>query len=132
MNRERFEQIVAAYGADPRRWPEAERVAAEAFAAANPDVASVVADEAALDRLLDHAAIVADTGALASRILAQAPTPARAARVFDTRAIIALAACAVFGLIVGYGGGQFAPVSDADDYYFSAAFEAPLFDGDEG
>ena len=48
------------------------------------------------------------------------------------RAVIALAACAVFGVIIGYSGGQFAPVSDVDDYYFSAAFEAPPFDGDEG
>ncbi len=132
MNRERFEQILAAYGADPRRWPEAERAAAEAFAAANAVAASVVADEAGLDRMLDHAAQTSDTSALAARILAQASP--RAAKAFDTRALIALAACAVFGVIVGYGGGQFAPLADADDYYFSAAFEAPLVDsvGDEG
>ena len=130
MNRERFEQIVAAYGADPQHWPEAERAAAEAFATANADTAALVADEGGLDRMLDHAAALPDTTALAARILAQ--TPARAARAFDTRAIIALAACAVFGVIIGYSGGQFAPVSDVDDYYFSAAFEAPLFDGDEG
>ena len=130
MNRERFEQIVAAYGADPRRWPQAERAAAEAFAAANTDAAALMADEVGLDRMLDHAAHVPDTSALSARILSQ--TPARAARAFDTRAIVALAACAVCGVIIGYGGGQFAPVSDMDDYYFSAAFEAPLFDGDEG
>ena len=130
MNRERFEQIVAAYGADSRRWPEAERAQAEAFAAATPDAAALVADEAGLDRVLDQAARTPDTSTLAARILAQAR--AHGVRAFDTRAIIALAACAVFGVIIGYGGGQFAPVSDADDYYFSAAFEAPLFDGDEG
>jgi len=130
MNRERFEQIVAAYGADPRRWPEAERAAAEAFAAENPDAAVLTVGEAGLDRMLDHAAALPDTSALAARILAQ--TQARAGRAFDTRALVALAACAVFGVIIGYSGGQFAPVSDVDDYYFSAAFEAPLFDGDEG
>ena len=129
MNRERFEQIVAAYGADPRRWPEAERADAEAFAAVDPDVASVVAGEAGLDRVLDHAGLTPETSALAARILAQRPRPVRA---FDARAIIALAACAVFGVIIGYSGGQFAPLADTDDYYFSAAFEAPLFDGDEG
>ena len=31
MNEVRFQEIVAAYGADPRRWPEGERVAAVAF-----------------------------------------------------------------------------------------------------
>lgn len=132
MNRERFEQILAAYGAEPRRWPEAERADAEAFAAANPDAAPVVADEAGLDRMLAHAGDTPDTSALAARILAQRPT--RPARAFDTRAILALAACAVFGVIIGYSGGQFAPLADTDDYYFSAAFEAPLLDsaGDEG
>lgn len=31
MNEVRFQEIVAAYGADPRRWPEGERAAAKAF-----------------------------------------------------------------------------------------------------
>ena len=32
MTPERFHQIVEAYGADPRRWPSAERAAGQAWA----------------------------------------------------------------------------------------------------
>ncbi|TPW02052.1 MAG: hypothetical protein FD124_3528, partial [Alphaproteobacteria bacterium] len=34
MNRERMTAILEAYGAAPARWPEAERAAAQAWAAA--------------------------------------------------------------------------------------------------
>jgi hypothetical protein len=46
---------------------------------------------------------------------------------------LALAACAVFGIVLGYGGGMLAPLADQDDGYFTAAFEAPFDDdGDDG
>ena len=47
---------------------------------------------------------------------------------------LALAACAVFGVILGYGGGLFAPLADQDDSYFDVAFEAPSVaaPGEEG
>lgn len=37
MTPERFKQIVDAYGADPNNWPQDEREAAKASAAADPD-----------------------------------------------------------------------------------------------
>lgn len=52
----RFARILEAYGAEPRRWPEAERAAALAFLDARPELAKPMLEEArALDALLDAA-----------------------------------------------------------------------------
>ena len=45
MTSERFLALVAAYGADARRWPEAERAAARAFAATEPDADPVSVED---------------------------------------------------------------------------------------
>ncbi len=37
MNEVRFQELLAAYGADPRRWPESERAAAAAYAETTAD-----------------------------------------------------------------------------------------------
>ena len=59
MTSERFLALVDAWGADARRWPEAERAAARAFAAANPGIAlPALAEADAADALL-HASRVA-------------------------------------------------------------------------
>ncbi|QGZ95571.1 hypothetical protein [Terricaulis silvestris] len=130
MDRERFEVLLDAYGADFRRWPDDERAAGEAFAAQDAGAAAMLNAARALDRALSLAGGAPDTSALAARILATAP---RRSAAFDTRAALALAACAVFGIVLGYGGGMLAPLADQDDGYFTAAFEAPFGDdGDEG
>lgn len=130
MDRERFEVLLDAYGADFRRWPTDKRAAGEAFAAQDAGASGLLREAQALDRALKLAADAPDTSALASRILAAAP---RRRAAFDTRAALALAACAVFGIVLGYGGGMLAPLADQDDGYFTAAFEAPFDDdGDEG
>ena len=130
MDRERFEVLLDAYGADFQRWPADARAAGEAFAVQNAEAAALLREAQTLDRALNLAAETPDTSALASRILAAAP---RRLAAFDTRAALALAACAVFGIVLGYGGGMLAPLADQDDGYFTAAFEAPFDDdGDEG
>jgi ferric-dicitrate binding protein FerR (iron transport regulator) len=130
MDRERFEVLLDAYGADFQRWPAEARAAGEAFAAQNAEAAALLREAQALDRALGLAADAPDTSALAARILADAP---RRRTAFNTRAALALAACAVFGVVLGYGGGMLAPLADQDDGYFTAAFEAPFGDdGDEG
>jgi hypothetical protein len=132
MNRERFEHLLEAYGADFARWPVDERDAAAAFAAAHADELGSVMNEArALDAALAGASAPAlDTSLLAARILKARPQR----RVFDARAALALAACAVFGVMLGYGGGLFTPLADQDEGYFDLAFEAPsaATPGDEG
>ena len=130
MDRERFEHLLAAYGGDFRRWPAEERAGASVFAAQNAEAMAALKEVQALDGALDQARTdQGDTSALAARILARAP---RAQAWLDRRAMVALAACAVFGVVLGYGGGRLAPAADADDAYFAAAFEAPLPIGEEG
>lgn len=130
MDRERFNHLLEAYGGDFRRWPAEARAGAAAFVAQNADAAGALKEAQGLDQAMDQArSETGDTSALAVRILAQAP---RAQPWLDRRARLALAACAVFGVLLGYGGGLMAPAMAADDAYFAAAFEAPFLIGEEG
>ncbi|NML34314.1 hypothetical protein [Paraburkholderia antibiotica] len=53
MTPERFHQIIAAYGAEPRRWPDDERAAAQAWAQAHRvEADTLLADAAGLDAWL--------------------------------------------------------------------------------
>lgn len=133
MDKTRFEAILAAYGADPRRWPEAERAAAQAFARASGDGAAI-AEARALDAALGEAAEPAPVSDLLyARVLARAPKPVR--RLFErgqmARPLMALAACAVFGLALGFGGGMLAPASipqDSAEAIIASAFQGAAFD----
>jgi hypothetical protein len=119
MNRERFETLLAAYGADPKRWPAEERAAAKAF---NPDLAG---EARSIDALLDIAREAPQTNpGLASKIMNAAPRKAaRTSFAFDRRAALALAACAVVGVVVGYGSGRLAPVGEDPDAALMTALE---------
>jgi len=65
MKAERFQEIIEAYGADPTRWPEAERDAAMAFAG-TPGAQALLADARVLDvGLMAHAAPLPDAAAFA-------------------------------------------------------------------
>jgi len=131
MDRERFATLLDAYGADFRRWPAETRAGGAAFAAQNAEATDLLAEARKLDAVLDSAREVeAPSQELADRILAFAPRVVRPA--FDRRAMLALAACAVFGVVLGYGGGLMAPAPLEDDTYFSMAFEAPVAFEDEG
>lgn len=70
MNLERFEQIVDAYGAEPRAWPEAERDAALAFCNADPRACTLRDEAQALDALLAKSENPAPDRALENRIMA--------------------------------------------------------------
>lgn len=125
MDRERFEHLLGAYGADFRRWPERERAAGQAFASQHGDaVGGAMAEQRALDDALNQARNATPSPDLEARVLAAGPHR-RARATFDYRAALALAACAVCGVVLGYGGGMLAPLSDQDDdAYFVAAFDA--------
>jgi hypothetical protein len=76
MDATRFEELATAYGADVRRWPEADRASAWAFAAAEPTaVERVLAEAAALDALLAAAPAPIPGQALRDAVLASAPRP---------------------------------------------------------
>ena len=132
MDRTRFEHLLSAYGGDFRRWPNHERAPAVAFAAqAGEAIAPLLGGARALDAVLDQARVIdGDSAALAARILAAVPKPQR--RAMDMRAVMALAACAVFGVALGYGGGLLAPPADGAEDYFAMAFETPLDELGEG
>jgi len=90
MTAERFLPLVAAYGADRRRWPEGERAAAEAFAAAHPEAAGPALAEAdALDALLQCSPAPRVSMELRDRVLAAATTAGdragRAGRIWIDR-----------------------------------------------
>ncbi len=77
MTPERFRIIVEAYGADSRRWPDAERDAARAWAGTHRDQAGAVLAEAAeLDGWLGASRVEPASAALFERIVASAPAPA--------------------------------------------------------
>jgi hypothetical protein len=74
MTPERFRTIVDAYGADPRRWPEEERVAAEDWADLHRSEAdAVLAESASLDAWLTSHTIAPPERSFVDRIVATAP-----------------------------------------------------------
>ncbi|MEM5299575.1 hypothetical protein VSR82_35350 [Burkholderia sp. JPY481] len=81
MTPERFQQIVAAYGADARRWPERERAAALQWARAHRDEAdAALSDAAGLDAWLAADWIEPPSLELQRRIIDGAPARRPAAR----------------------------------------------------
>ena len=74
MTSERFLALVAAYGADARRWPEAERAVARAFADADPAAVAgpALADADAADALLHASRVAHPSMALRDRVIASA------------------------------------------------------------
>src|SRR5688572_22844760 len=73
MTSERFLALIAAYGADARRWPENERSAAKAFVAANPAAVHSALNEAdAVDALLHLSRSAEPSMALRDRVIASA------------------------------------------------------------
>lgn len=109
MSIERLKSLTEAYGADRRRWPEAERAAAEAALAQDAVAADRLLREAdAVDAVLDASPRPVVSTALRDRVLASALsaglTPKQARRVWDRLVIWfaagwAAAACA--GVVAG-------------------------------
>lgn len=74
MTPERFHQIVEAYGAEPRRWPQPERAAAQAWAQAHRAQAdALLAEAAGVDAWLAVDQVEPPGAALLARVLDSAP-----------------------------------------------------------
>jgi len=110
MDQHRFEAIVAAYGAEPNRWPETERDAAKAFADANASAcAEILANARALDVDLT---LAAPKAAEINEVLVASVVKASRRVAIERRfAPMALAACALLGVLIGIGGGVMMPLS---------------------
>lgn len=113
MTPKRLKQMLAAYGAQPRRWPEAEREAALALLAGSDEARRLLEEARAIDRLLDvvpapEAAL--DAASLAARLTERPQEAARPPIRATTRLrlpfmlpnLIGLAAAAAVGFFVGW------------------------------
>jgi len=120
MTEERFFQILDVYGANPARWPEAERAGAEAFAAAHPDlVGAAMSDEMVLDDLLDRLVEPAiEAPLLERRLLTQLPSPGG---LPSWMAPSAMAAALMLGAFIGFASSALTvPVDDSEAIYADA------------
>jgi hypothetical protein len=73
MTADRFAALLAAYGAKPRRWPDAERDAAQVFARTDPRAAALLEDAADIDDLLLAHRVPSPSPMLAAAVIARAP-----------------------------------------------------------
>ncbi len=131
MTAERFLALVAAYGADRRRWPEGERPAAEAFLAAHPDMAGPALAEAdAVDALLHRSPTPLVSMALRERVIAAAASAGgqvgRTGRMWIDRLSLAFgagwAAAACAGVVAGVMmTGHFTADAQADAVLYQAS-----------
>lgn len=112
MTRERLKEILAAYGADPSRWPAGERAAALELLARSPELESDRADAARLDAALDAASAVGDLGLTGAALAGRITRAAANVRMFPKRrrfagtwpGLAGLAAAAAAGLFIGWLG----------------------------
>ena len=77
MDLNRFEALVAAYGATPNRWPDAERDAAMAFAQSDPRAAALLADADSIDALLFAHKVAEPSRTLRAMVIEGAPRKRR-------------------------------------------------------
>jgi len=103
MKIERLAEILDAYGGDPLRWPEAERLAAQGLAARDPRAAAMVAEAEALDALFDAAPVEAPSAALMARVLARRPRPSLWREIFPEMSAWRPAVGFALALVVGVG-----------------------------
>lgn len=125
MTLQRFAELVDAYGADARRWPLAERAAAQALVAADPAAAALQQQAAMLDAMLDAdvAAPASHTARRALMAALPARGPALATRWQELLALLggwrialpALAVALVAGVNIGatVGTGVLSSSTDA-------------------
>ena len=107
MTPDRLQELLAAYGADPARWPEEERAAAlDLVRRTRPSDALM--REALLDKTLDAwkepALPKLDPLRLTARITARPQRPPGRTRAFVARIGGLAAAAAVSGFLVGWSG----------------------------
>ena len=106
MGLERFERLVDAYGADPHRWPQAERAEGEALIACDARARALLDAAAELDALLDSAPAAEPSDILRNRVLGAAARAQPAVIRMGWMSGAGWAAAAAAGVLVGVSGGQ--------------------------
>jgi hypothetical protein len=140
---DRLAAVLAAYGADPLRWPEADRKLASLLAAGDPAVSAALEEARATDSALARASRPAPPAGAADRLIAGAagdpgkvvpiarhtrerPQPVPATMPSGLAALSALAASLAFGLYLGasgYGDWLIPPLLAEDSEYLTAEFD---------
>jgi hypothetical protein len=105
MDHERFEMLLAAYGADAARWPPADRGPALRYLAANPSAHALRAQARQLDGLLDAWRVDAPDTRLRDRIAQGAPVGRLRPRALWMSGVGLAAAC-VLGVLAGADVGR--------------------------
>jgi len=132
---ERVLDLIEAFGAEPGGWPEAERDAASALVAAEPDTfAQALSEARALDQILLAEAVPEPGEDLAAAILANAPiaSPERKSVLGALSSALfprgakwpagAALASLVMGLVGGYAYASGGAGYDQADAVYYAAF----------
>lgn len=133
---QRLADICAAYGGDPRRWPPAERAAAEALCAGSAEARALLTEAADLDRTLAALPALNVTPQLRARVLAAIPQSLTRATAREVLADLfgwrpALPALA-FALLCGIAVGLWLPAgadTDTEDEFavaLATAFQDEL------
>jgi len=138
VNRERFEALVGAYGADLGRFPSDERSDAEAFLADSDEARALLERESHLDALLGAVSTPAPPQGLEARIVAAAPTSSAASSSPPATNVVPLrprqraaagfffAAAAAAGVWFGVQNSEELPSGSFDDPEQLAAAFDPL------
>ncbi len=111
----RFRRLIAAYGADPARWPPGQRAQAEALLARSNAARALLAEAQAFDSLLMADSKPPTDEQLAAAIIARATAAPQDHQPSPTRAItldwslsrlwpqaVGLAAAAMLGFVIGW------------------------------
>jgi hypothetical protein len=114
MTEDRFRALAEAYGADLRRWPLAERDAAQAFLEANADAAAAILElERALEAQLE-AYIVEPSPSLRGRVIDIAPRARAVDRTWRWITALGLGLGLAASVVAGVAAGvSFVPGSVA-------------------
>lgn len=135
MDIERFERLIEAYGADPRRWPVTEREAARAFAHAHAERCGPLLEAAhELDLAMDCAPVGAPSLALRERVIGAAPRGLRPGLGAATRWLWwpGLAAACAAGVLAGVVVTDQATRGVRADTVLAANTELALADNTDG
>ena len=116
MDLQRLRDIFDAYGADPRRWPDGERAAAEALVARSAAAAALKEDAAALDMLMDLSTAPSPSPELMARVLADRRPPGLLATLWPFGPVWQPASAMVAAVALGIALGIVAPDIVIPDY----------------
>ena len=123
----RFEGLLDAYGAEPRRWPADRRAAAEALLARSSEARALQAAARRLDALLDAAPAEPAPAHLIGRVIAAAPAPRRTGRFAGW---LKPAAGIAFAAVLGLGLGGIVSPFDSGNSELADADSVTLAIGD--